>query len=1793
MAPYGQYGSRYTKSGLFYQSMLKSQYRKQIEEQIYNRLVLSGSSADQASVTAKRFAQGLNIKKIPQPGRGRVDISQMVSFGSEDITQTGDAFYQEMIQRATKIKGLGQDSGLSSDIIEQALADANMRMKDSAFFQSVNAAINAKWNRFYNEDILNHTQGILKTSKPSYEDFSGDLSTPQLDYLRRKSAQVLGITLREEGRSVSNTAISRQLARNGIDPNNAAQLRAFLINNKEMRTPSLFGQYNVLGFRPVSYDEAENRGFFQYLPERQQQILRHLNRRMAQEDPVSSSIGYLNVPGLYASSSGQMLDLTKVGNVARSFTRFITNEFEVPIIHLSPRSLFGLSQLDEMGKRSPISFAPGDSIQPFLPKGTPPVDFYIYQSKDSFFRRSKGTVTAYSTGELGERITSTLPGYYRPFNNLSQGFLTTQARYASGLINPERSTSGLTEPLSVGQRIKSFFDVAEDQPNSIFRLAGRFARRGRDIDNPTVISDLMEQFARGGPSDSSRLILERNQIPGSAEVQFRITDRAGRQIYNHEQFIQSAQRFFEGVNRYGFSSKVMDKIQEQFPQIGSMAAFNERAGQGSIKNVSRIKTIEEALRFAQELKRYDSGIDRTRLPDSIKSGFSRIEQMLQQGDLLAQNLSSKSSPSLQNRLDNLKSELYKYLLQRNAALQGREPGSPIQELADALVALRTSKKISANELIEAQGAALSALYNAQSFKNYSARSTVLENATAAVSSTLEAFGSTNLKALLTPFSNARNSQLHTSLRSPFSLAVPAMTKAFGTAKYQPIDTTNPLGANRADMFVPTFGSVFARNPFGAISSALGITGYTDPESFSSVSAISGHLVERLNRNIGTFGASLDPAGYSGSFDLFARGLVAKRALPLVAGVSTFMAADRTIGGLSQPRDANDQRVYSPFFTGMAATGVMELQSIASGIMPGGMSYQEKRDQLTEGEIPVRQGRYWPLGNTPFLGGKVQYYRPSWYRKFQAGALFTSDTYGSPMEKALFYNDYSPLRPFDPYRFERKHYYDRPYPLTGEYFTGPFGQLVPMLNSTVGRVLKPQVTMHEEQLQAGLSNYVRAGESGAYDMSGYLLTPKGMQAFGKTYPYLMTGQGTSPGSIPQSNVSTSGQTVPSLNPIYTGGQIGGAGPAQGALAYGSIRTGNPSSIITTSILSNENSRTAAMAQNPLYTARQDVSSRIYDINTRLSNSAYGPPKLSGAVPPRIVPAGEPINQGGFQFQSSEVLYRTQEMAGIYGFTFSSLREKFGFGGGDFSPQRSVLQSASKAYGSTRAFYDLNLGGMGDVPLPGEGPIGNLEVSEIVRRFIPKERNDVDYINPIQNRMGQQYPFLPGADYFINFKTGDPYTKIPDGEIRLPGIGYERLNRVQSDRTGRYGLATQFSILGDVAPYSPEFRSMNRMMSYAVNDPTERAMVQETREQVESVTTRNQFTPYKYKYASREETGMGAVPYTLARAGEYIAHRDTLFNTKFMQSRTAVEDYERSDVYGSSFSEWQRPFESFINPILAKATQRDPITSASVVGLAGSLFGVTPRAKFVGTAVGTVAGAAAGTYGNIYEKTTGERFIPIERKKQMALEEYTDILTYVKNMSMYSKAMQAGDTNTASRFKMAAGRTMYGADVYGASVENLSLAIPKRKREHFKAMIGAPEEERERILSTAPRLERRIYQAAWGMPVEKKPDLVDYFTRHELPDASWEGWHPNTNMEHVKVKIGQSMGIEMSQMGYYPQQIKEANLTNPSYPSFGVTSNEDTTTEKLRRLMLQMGINGSVSPVMTPFGGNSIDVFAGVR
>jgi len=1729
-------------SGEFFIGQRTKSLKDLLEQQLINKGV--------AAKEARSFVDHADIRITPS--KKDVDITNILTIGKSAILKSdssedfADDFFGQVLKRYGQRASseLLDQTGLNVDVLKQSIEDSRNIFVSKEFQKGLNNSIRKDWNKFYREDLTTIASTVLKPRKPVFQDFVGPLTSAKQQFLQRKTAQTLGIRLlNDDGTQVANEIVNKELRNRGFDPNGFIDLRAFLIKNRKMTTGITGAGYNIFGLRPVTIDEARTSNRFKHLPKEDQKIIENLSSRMAIDDPVSKSIGASTVGGLYQAKSGQILDFSSIKNTFSNTGHFFAGQFQIPILGFNPADLFGYRSFAEMARRSPVQYVSGRTVQPFVKEAddSARADFYMWHKT----KASKGKVLRYSNDVVSDSVySSELSGTYRAIATNSSDLITRHARDAAGYgYQSTDQISGKSRSTFLNKifkeenqrrqdkllRFKKAFSIDAEQPNSIFGFASRFVNRKKDLNNSVVMSKLLSlqeiDYLSNGVKRKIRL--DPNTLT--------IVDETGSLVseFTQSDILKGYSNLRQKSFQYGLPEQVIKKLEQSTSDLFTYGG----------KRVSEISSDIELIEFAQQLVG-GSGNVRAALkqagvePRVAEQMVSRISSLIQNPNLRVISALSEKSPTITTRIDELKQEIFRYISQVNGLKQGKSHEIFI-EIQKAIDNLSKSNLISPGQKAEAQAAGLSTMFNINAFKTFDHRQNVDINAVAAVKETLDIFiGNKETRQLLTPFSSGTIAEISGgSIRKKFSPLLGPLRSKFGMGEYQPNDLgIDPLGSGQAATLVPTFGTVFGRDPFGAVKSALGFGSYANPDTFSTGSIPMMHSVERLNRYFGTLGMQLDVSDFKGPIDLYLKGMVGKRVLPIYAAGTTALTVDRTLGGMVNEKDERGERVYSPLILGEVAKGAVEIQSLFAHMTPGGMNYQEKKEQLVEGEVPIRQGRYWPLGNTPFKGGKIMYYRPSWYQKLQGGAAFTSDTYGSPLEKALFYNDISPLRPFDPYRFERKHYYDRPYPVSGEYFSGPFGPAVPLANMTIGRILKPQIKMHEEEVQAGLSQYAPAGEFGAYNAAAYNM--------GQSYSYGVSGGSQS--------------------------QIAAA-----------------------------NAGLASMAGS-LDTAKMQTRSAIGQTNAQYIDMLYGPPKVPGVMPPKIVPSGQPMSPANVTMQTGELGYKMQEMAGIYGFAFSSLREKLGFGQGDFEPQRSVLQSASKAYGTSRAFWDLNLGGLGDVPLPSREAIGNIEFSEIVRRFIPKERSGVDYINPIQNLMGQQYPFLPGSEYFTDFKTGDPFTKVQEGEIRLPGVGYERFNRLYSDETGAYGAVSQLDILGDIAPYSKQYRDLNKRIDGMGLSPDEKIKVEQIRGQVENTTKRYEFSPYQYKGFSAEELGVPKLQYAAGRMGEFIAHSDNFVASKILGRRTAVEDWERRNVYGTTFPEWQRPFESYIKPMINKSTQENPITAAATLGFIGSMFGRTPGAKLFGTLVGATTGAASSIFGNIYEAATGDRFIPQERKKEIALEEYTDILSYVKNVRLANQAKAEGNSQAANQYLMASKRTMYGADLegigtgaYGTDIESLSLAIPKRKREHFKAMIQAPPKERENILSTAGRLERRIYEAAWGMQVEKKPELEDYFTRHELPDASWEGWHPNTNIDSIKIKVGQSMGLEMSQMGYYPQQIKEANLTNPSYPNFNFRTDRQDTLYRLRSLMSEMNLTGSVSSSPNPFGSEQMNISAGVR
>lgn len=81
------------------------------------------------------------------------------------------------------------------------------------------------------------------------------------------------------------------------------------------------------------------------------------------------------------------------------------------------------------------------------------------------------------------------------------------------------------------------------------------------------------------------------------------------------------------------------------------------------------------------------------------------------------------------------------------------------------------------------------------------------------------------------------------------------------------------------------------------------------------------------------------------------------------------------------------------------------------------------------------------------------------------------------------------------------------------------------------------------------------------------------------------------------------------------------------------------------------------------------------------------------------------------------------------------------------------------------------------------------------------------------------WMPGEDYLINFRKGDPYIKVDEGYARLPGAGYEAIHpELEGLDPEDYPDIAKLRILGDVAPYSREYQKISaRVRIDAKNNP----------------------------------------------------------------------------------------------------------------------------------------------------------------------------------------------------------------------------------------------------------------------------------------------------------------------------------------------------------------------------------------
>tara|TARA_R110002020_G_scaffold268819_4_gene484135 strand:- start:9710 stop:13723 length:4014 start_codon:yes stop_codon:yes gene_type:complete len=151
---------------------------------------------------------------------------------------------------------------------------------------------------------------------------------------------------------------------------------------------------------------------------------------------------------------------------------------------------------------------------------------------------------------------------------------------------------------------------------------------------------------------------------------------------------------------------------------------------------------------------------------------------------------------------------------------------------------------------------------------------------------------------------------------------------------------------------------------------------------------------------------------------------------------------------------------------------------------GTLETPEELERIYGGEqlIPVRRGRGWEAGATPYEGTDILYWRQHWYPRLVAKSRVSGER--GPLKEWL-------LKNFT-YALERENYHDRPYAISGAAFDQiPF--IYPLLKP-IGDLIKPAKLMH-------VGEWARIGEEGNIELkyAESALTPSPVGSLGGLAP----------------------------------------------------------------------------------------------------------------------------------------------------------------------------------------------------------------------------------------------------------------------------------------------------------------------------------------------------------------------------------------------------------------------------------------------------------------------------------------------------------------------------------------------------------------------------------------------------------------------------------------------------------------------------------------------------------------------
>lgn len=659
-----------------------------------------------------------------------------------------------------------------------------------------------------------------------------------------------------------------------------------------------------------------------------------------------------------------------------------------------------------------------------------------------------------------------------------------------------------------------------------------------------------------------------------------------------------------------------------------------------------------------------------------------------------------------------------------------------------------------------------------------------------------------------------------------------------------------------------------------------IAGRNDVEHVTTATLFPFHMLNRLTTPLESLGLGFSSKS-TGSIGELAKNIGLKRILPVAAaiyGINYLNYESENLTGTSLNEAV--QNTKANFTLGVKtiqdAFGLHDFgrrQRMYNPIAQyWGGDYKDKDeylDYLEYGYDPVRKGRFWSFGSSSeFRGTKIAYWKPNDLRLAHSN-YYDESVYGGSENKwkhSLIPTLRHPLSPIrylmNPYWLEDMHYEDRPYPVTGKMFQEgtPWGAI---LNPTVGELIKPQKRMHQEHLQGTLkdvrsiieernqaikdqaaeNSIARLNNSGFMPMA---FNPKSQPSLSEAIfsMQIQDGKITSAGFQGQDYAESLDDISTASFAYADNANVASSNAVTRINSYDKMKSSDNRGIASGLIRSitgivSSGSVSGGMALGMI----SQINKSITDASEMKRSGVFNEKGNLHVSPIRA--ASERVKNNYLEDvldMSSksdfvaDMLYSGKQLSGMYGFIADEILPP---------KKRYELEHAGKMGSFSDKFWDTSVGGLGG------------DFMEIARRFFPHEDHSVERINTIRNTMPE---WLPGR-----FLSGDPYTKVPLGDARLPGRGYESLNPLHSDEYGRYGAFDRYKILADIAPNTEEYKTWKKIAKQTVKDPFLKKQMEQIEYRVKEQTKEHDF--YDYRFIGKKLTSHDAVIEEVTNTGKF--------------------------------------------------------------------------------------------------------------------------------------------------------------------------------------------------------------------------------------------------------------------------------------------------------------------------------------